>query len=94
MQASGGAIWVGSLIGGVARVQNDAWKIYNQAEGHLGDDDVEVTMQASDSAIWVGTRGGGVARFQETLVRMGTDLQTASEDEMLDAAHESGLLED
>lgn len=34
----------------------------------------------------------GVERFRETLARMGTDLQRATHDEMLEAAEESGLL--
>ena len=35
-----------------------------------------------------------VERFNSTLEKMGTDLQNASEDQMLDAAGESGLLSD
>ncbi len=35
-----------------------------------------------------------VERFHDTLEKMGTDLQNASEDQMLDAAGESGLLSD
>lgn len=35
-----------------------------------------------------------VERFTETLRRMGTDLNSASDDEMLEAAEESGLLDD
>jgi hypothetical protein len=35
-----------------------------------------------------------VERFQRTLDRMGADLQTASKEQMLEAAEESGLLED
>jgi hypothetical protein len=35
----------------------------------------------------------GVERFQETLRKMGTDLQSASDDEVLEAASESGLID-
>ena len=34
----------------------------------------------------------GVERFNDTLRKMGTDLQRASEDEVLEAAEEAGLL--
>ena len=36
----------------------------------------------------------GVERFRDTLQKMGTDLQTASDDEMFEAASESGLIDD
>ena len=36
----------------------------------------------------------GVERFQETLEKMGTDLQRASNDEMIEAAFEAGLLDE
>ena len=36
----------------------------------------------------------GVERFRETLQKMGTDLQAASDDEMFEAASESGLIDD
>lgn len=34
-----------------------------------------------------------VERFRATLEKMGTDLQSASSDEMREAAHESGLMD-
>ncbi len=43
------------------------------------------------------THGGmvdGVLRFQDTLRKMGTDLQRASHDQVLEAAHEAGLASD
>jgi len=36
----------------------------------------------------------GVVRFQDTLRKMGTDLQNASRDQVLEAAHEAGLHDD
>ena len=36
----------------------------------------------------------GVERFRETLHKMGTDLQRASEDEVIEAAFEAGLIDD
>ena len=35
-----------------------------------------------------------VERFQETLRKMGRTLQSASDDEVAEAAHESGLAQD
>ena len=36
----------------------------------------------------------GVAKFQETLRKMGTDLQSADDEQVAEAAHESGLAEE
>lgn len=36
----------------------------------------------------------GVEKFRSTLGKMGTDLQRASKEQMREAAHESGLLEE
>ena len=41
-----------------------------------------------------GAMQDGVERFQETLEKMGTDLQRASDDEMIEAAYEAGLLDE
>ena len=63
-----------------------------------GDDHARVTK--GDDFVLLGgserTHGrmvDGVMKFQETLRKMGTDLQRASRDQVLEAAHEAGFRE-
>lgn len=65
------------------------------------DSDGHARVTTGDDFVLVGgtedTHGAmqdGVERFQETLEKMGTDLQNASEDEVMEAAHEAGLIPD
>jgi len=65
------------------------------------DSDGHVRATRGDDFVLVGgteeTHGRmqeGVERFREKLGRMGTDLQRASREQVREAAHESGLLEE
>ncbi len=63
---SDGALWVGTLGGGLTRLDRDGrWRVYNKSssKGSLPDDRVTALMPTTDGALWIGTDGGGLARL-------------------------------
>jgi hypothetical protein len=62
------------------------------SDGHLRVTKAEEYLLVGGSEETHGTMRKHVERFSETLEEMGTDLQHASKEEMLEAARESGLL--
>jgi len=63
-QAADGAIWLGTLNGGVARIDAENWRIYTTEDG-LPSDRVHVVACARDGSVWVGTNAG-IARIGPT----------------------------
>src|SRR6266851_2477714 len=58
---SDGALWVGTIDGGLARlVREGHWLSYTKANtnGGLPSDSVRALAPGSDGALWVGTTGG------------------------------------
>jgi len=60
-QASDGALWFGTLGGGVSRFDGSTWTTYTTADG-LASNYVNAIAAASDGALWFGT-SQGVSRF-------------------------------
>jgi ligand-binding sensor domain-containing protein len=63
-----GALWVGTQLGGLARLdKNGRWQTYSKAStnGGLPSDDVLALMPGADGALWVGTQLGGLARLDK-----------------------------
>ena len=58
-----GNLWVGFSLGGVAKFNGWAWKLYTQEDGLGGDGRVNDVLVAKDGTIWVATCEG-INRFQ------------------------------
>jgi hypothetical protein len=63
------------------------------SDGHVRVTKSEEFLLLGGSEDTHGTMREHVERFSDTLEEMGTDLQRASRDEMIEAARESGLME-
>jgi signal transduction histidine kinase/streptogramin lyase len=58
-----GALWVGTLGGGLNRLENGRFRRYSKAEG-LSHDTVLSILQDGDGTLWAGTRSGGLNRLE------------------------------
>ena len=74
-QASDGALWFGTMRGGVSRY-NGAWQNFAEEDG-LADNRVQAIHESNDGAIWFATFGGGVSRYD------GVTWQTYTDDDGL-----------
>ena len=63
-QAADGAIWLGTLNGGVARLDKDDWRVFTAEDG-LPSGRVHVVSCGADGTVWVGTNAGA-ARYRPT----------------------------
>ena len=60
-QAADGAIWLGTLNGGVARIDAEDWRVYTMEDG-LPSNRIRVVACAQDGSVWIGTNAG-IARL-------------------------------
>ena len=58
-----GAIWFGTLGGGLGRLQNGTVTQFGKAQG-LASDYVQCLYPSADGALWIGTYGGGLSRLK------------------------------
>ncbi|MGE5125646.1 MAG: two-component regulator propeller domain-containing protein [Betaproteobacteria bacterium] len=68
LESRSGAIWVGTLGGGLARLDPASGRFTRYRhlagdEGSLPDDEVRALHEDSQGSLWVGTMKGGLARF-------------------------------
>jgi hypothetical protein len=63
---SGGAMWVGTYMGGLAVLQDSAWTIYNTSNSELPHNYINSIAIDKNNVKWIGTDGGGLARFDGT----------------------------
>ncbi len=68
---AGGALWVGTYGGGLARLREGGWSAWTQKDG-LGGDFVVSLFEDHAHALWIGTRSGGITR------RRGDEMATFS----------------
>lgn len=61
-QEPGGALWIGSLGGGLTRLDNGKVTVFTTREG-LQSDLVRSLLLESDGTLWIGTDGGGLNRW-------------------------------
>ncbi len=64
LEDSSGALWIGTLGGGITRFQGEEKTTFTRDHG-LGNNLVLSIYEDKLSRIWVGSDGGGVARFED-----------------------------
>jgi signal transduction histidine kinase/streptogramin lyase len=58
-----GAIWFGTLGGGLGHLQNNVVTQFDKSRG-LSSDYIQSLDASSDGTLWIGTYGGGLSRFK------------------------------
>jgi signal transduction histidine kinase/ligand-binding sensor domain-containing protein len=63
-QDKSGALWFGTVGGGLVRRENGNFRRFKKSDG-LSSDFIECLHFADDGALWIGTFGGGLNRFKD-----------------------------
>lgn len=64
IQEPDGALWIGSLAGGLSRLQNGVVTFYSAKDG-LHSSHIRALHRSADGVLWIGTGGGGLVRFKD-----------------------------
>lgn len=82
-QEPDGTLWIGSLAGGLSRMQGDNVTTFSETNG-LASTHVRVLHRSADGTLWIGTGGGGLVwlkdkRFHSVSARQGLGDDTVSQ---------------
>lgn len=58
-----GALWIGTLYGGLCRFKNGVFESYTTDSG-LAHNIVQALMEDRDGSLWIGTQGGGLSHLR------------------------------
>ena len=60
-----GAIWFGTMGGGLGRLQNGTVQLFSRADGLASDYIQSLYVDKDDGTLWIGTYGDGLSRFKD-----------------------------